>query len=119
MQRDGLDLGAGHRHVKRGRDAFARNVADDHAEMIVIDEEEIEEVAADGFGRSHLGVDVEVGALGERRERARDQRVLDDARGIELFLNGGELLAVANRVHHFRAEDASSRSRPRSAARWC
>lgn len=99
----GLDLGARDGHVERGGDAFAGDVTNDDGQTVRVDQEEVEEVAADGFGRGHLGVDVEVGALGEGRKDAWHQRVLNGAGGVELFLEGGQLLAVAHGVHHLGA----------------
>ena len=48
-------------------------------------------------------MEVKVGAFGEGREDARNERVLDGARRIQFFLKRNELLTIANCLHHLRA----------------
>ena len=94
-------MSAGDGHEQRRRRTLARNIADDNAEMILVDEKVIEEVAADGAGRGHLGVQIEIVAVRERRKDAGHQRMLNGARGFQFTVDCGELFAVAGGAHHF------------------
>src|SRR6185369_3183514 len=82
-------------HEERGRDALAGDVADDDAEVRVVDREEVVEVSADLAGREHLGEELEVRAT---REGTRQDRLLDAARDVELAADREELLAIARRL---------------------
>ena len=50
LKRRGLDLRARNRHIKGCRNPFTGDISYDHCEMIVVQQEEVEEVAAYGLG---------------------------------------------------------------------
>ena len=72
---------------------------DDEPQPVLVDEEEVEEVAADGPGRRHARVDGEVGPLGKRRKPARHDRALDRAGDLELLVERRQPLAVPGGLH--------------------
>ena len=80
----------GHRHHHRGRDALAADVTDAEEELLV-PEEEVEQVAADILCRCHGGIEVDVTALGERREYPRKHIELDGIRDFQLAFDGSFL----------------------------
>ena len=88
MFRDGIEEIDGYRHEKRGRNALTRDVTDTEKEFLVADEE-VEQVASDGLGGCQVSVDINIFALGVRREFLRHHRHLDIAGNPQLLLNGG------------------------------
>ncbi len=92
--RTALDDDLGGHHEEGGRDAFAGDVGHNEAEVIVVDQEVVVEVAADFLGGVHAGVEVEFTAIREGREDVRHHGLLDGVRGVELDLGGRELLAA-------------------------
>ena len=98
-------------HKERRGHALARHVGDDDAEVRLVDEEEVVEVAADLLGRVHRGVDVEFAAVGEGGEDI-GQHICLDARGerelrADALLFGGDardLLDVRPRALRERRE---------------
>ena len=52
----GFDLGDGLHHEQCGRDAFARDIADQEDEAMVIDVEIVIQVSADVFGKADGGI---------------------------------------------------------------
>ena len=66
-----LDQRFGNDHEQRGGHAFAGNVRHDQADMVVVDQEEIIEIAAHFLGGVHGGVQVKFLAFRERRENSR------------------------------------------------
>ena len=91
LQRDGLQQGPAHRHEQRRRNPLPGDVADYETEPLLVDQEEVVEIAADHAGRRHLGVNAEVVAAGA--ELARQNRRLNARRDLELLLDGIELIA--------------------------
>ncbi len=79
-----VDLSLGLHHEQRRGHALAGDVGDEHHETVAIEHEEVIEVAAHLARGLHACVDVEVVALGERREHARQRGVLDMARQLQL-----------------------------------
>ena len=79
-----VNLGLGLHHEQRRGHALAGDVGDEHHESVAVEHKEVVEVAAHLARGLHARVDVEVVALGERREHARQRGVLDMARQLQL-----------------------------------
>ena len=98
-----LDHDLGRHHEEGGRGAFAGNVRNDEAEVVVVDEEEVIEVAADFLGGGHMGVKAELVPFRERREGVRDDPLLDAARDIQFAFHpvflGRDRLQVLGVIH--------------------
>ena len=76
----GRDNALSHHHEHSRRDTLAGYVGDHYGEMIVINKEEIVEVAAHLFGGDISSIDIELVSVGERRE--------DVGQHIRLYLAG-------------------------------
>jgi hypothetical protein len=72
------------RHQQRRRQALARDVADDHCETPVVEVDHVVEVAPDGSGGPHPGVDDDVVPS---EDLAWNHVELDLARGLEVALH--------------------------------
>ena len=66
----GLQQGLCHHHVQRGRHTLAGDIGNQETEIVVVDEKEIVEVAADLFGRIHGGENIELGTIRKGGEYA-------------------------------------------------
>ena len=86
----------GDHHEQRRGHALARDVRHHQAQVIVIDQEEVIEIAADLLGRVHGGVDIEFVAVREGREDA-GQHVRLDARGQRQL--GADALLLGRDAH--------------------
>ena len=86
-------LGDDHRgHHEQGRwDALAAHIGNHERKMVMVDEEEIVEVAADLLGGIHAREELELGALGEGRKDVGQHVGLDARREVEL---GADALAI-------------------------
>ena len=67
----------GYHHEQGRRDALAGHVGHDQSEMVLIDKEEVVEVAAHLLGGVHGGVELEFGPVGEGREGVGHEGRLD------------------------------------------
>ena len=75
--RAALDYDLRDHHEQRRGDSLAADIRDHHAQMILINKEEIVEIAADLPGRIHHSVDIERAALRQSRENAGQHALLD------------------------------------------
>ena len=81
----GADHGAGHRHEQRGGYALARHVADDDADAVVVEGEEVVEVAPHLLGRVHGRVNVRAAGV---EGLAGQKRALHPGRDLQVVLQG-------------------------------
>ena len=93
MLGDVMNEGGGLHHEEGSRDALAGNIADDDTEMVIINEEEVIEVAADLPGGIHGGIDAELVPVREGMGRIGQEAGLDpggegELRGDALLLQG-------------------------------
>ena len=97
-----LEDDLGDHHEQGGRDPFPGDVRHDECQMVIVDEEEVVEVAADFLGRVHGGIQVEFVPFREGREVARQDASLDGVRDVQLTGQalplGGERLQVVHIV---------------------
>jgi hypothetical protein len=98
LQRSGAQQRAADRHEQGSRDPFAADVADHQAKMIAVEEEVIEQIAANLLGRHHGSVQVEVLAVRKWRKLPRQDRLLDTRGDAQFVLDGHQLLLRAQRV---------------------
>ena len=99
-----VDHDAGHHHEEGGRDSLSRDVRHHEAKVILIDQEEVVEVAAHLLGRIHGGMDVQVVPVRVGREDVRQHGFLNPLRQIQLgadaFLLPGDLGQVFHIMGH-------------------
>ena len=86
--------GLGRRHEQAGGQALPGDVADQEQQSVPVEQEEIEEVAADDARRLHHRRDPEAAFAGERAFRSREKPELDAARRLELAREPGGRLAL-------------------------
>ena len=72
-----MDQGGRQHHEKGSGNALAGYVADDQAQVILINQEEVIQVAADLPGRGHGGIEIELMSVRERRENLGQEAGLD------------------------------------------
>ena len=80
MDRELIQEDLGDHHKQRRGNALTGYIGDHNAEMILIDQEEIIEIAADLFGGYHGSIDVKILTFGERGECIRQRIRLDRLR---------------------------------------
>ena len=71
-------------HEERRGNTFSGNICHDEGEMVVIDQVEVVEVAADLPGRLHAGEEIEFSAFREGRENRGEHGGLDAVRDVKL-----------------------------------
>ena len=96
MYAGGADEGAAHGHEDGGGDALATHVGNNHADAVLVDAEEVVEVAAHVLCRCHrCGYVYLVGLLGEGREHAGQDGLLYLAGNGEVALQRLQLRVFA------------------------
>ena len=92
-------------HEQRRRNALAGYVRNDHAQVVVVDEEVVVEVAAHLLGRGHAGINLKLRPIREGRENVGQHRRLDVRRQRQLradsFLFRRDLHHLGHVFHGF------------------
>ena len=101
-------------HEQRSGYTLAGHIRDHHAQVIVVDQEVVVEVAAHLLGRIHAGVDVKFPAHREGREDVRQHGRLDVCRQRQLRADPGGLrlllLVLLNQILHDHAGHVDRRA---------
>ena len=101
----GFDQSFGDRHEQRRRHSFPRDIADAEAEVVLVDQEQVVEVAPHFSSRDECGEDIEVRSMGERGEGEGKHAHLDLSPDVQLalhpLLDGPSLLQVVERLLQF------------------
>ena len=67
----------GNHHEQGCRNAFPADIRHDHAQMIIVDQEEVVEITPDLLGRIHRRIQVKLPPVREGRENMRQHAALD------------------------------------------
>ena len=85
--------GATHGHKQGCGDTLAADIANDQRNVVIVDAEEVVEIATDVLCRLHRGIDVQqIAVLREWREDARQDKLLDLVGSSQVFLQSLQLL---------------------------
>ena len=101
MQTERAYHGTAYCHKQRSGDTLAAHIGYHQSNAVVVDAEEVVEVAADVLRRLHRGIDVQLVAdLGEGRELLWQDELLDFLGRNQFFLQSCQLLVFLLRLTH-------------------